>query len=278
MGSMNDGVRDGGVRDGGMKDGGVREGGVRDWSNLSEACLRQALEGKNSSGNHCDAQQSGMTNSESGIGSDFETDSSCRVDSFCSDPSLSDLFDSARLETPSILQSLDGVGPSLALRILAAHEVGRRSQQGIWKSREPFRSSRQVHDHLARRWLGDAREHFCLLLLDVRHRLIRDCVISIGSLTASIVHPREVFRPAVIHSAAAVILAHNHPSGDPDPSAEDLRVTHRLYRCGQWLGIPVLDHVICGRGDWCSLRESALGPWSGSSEEEPFHDGISPLS
>ena len=70
---------------------------------------------------------------------------------------------------------------------------------------------------------------------------------------------------------AGQVVIHNHPSGDPDPSAEDLRVTHRLYRCGQWLGIPVLDHVICGRGDWCSLRESSLGPWSPSGGEESHH-------
>ncbi len=247
--------------------GSMDESRVRDWSQLSETCLRQALEGKLESvqgGRHSTVDKCGVTET-------FDTDFPCSVSSFCSDFSLFDLFDAARLETPARLQSLAGVGPSLALRILAAHEVGRRSQQGTWKSREPFRSSRQVHDHLARLWSGETREHFCLLLLDIRHRLIRDCVISIGSLTASIVHPREVFRPAVIHSAAAVILAHNHPSGDPDPSAEDLRVTHRLYRCGQWLGIPVLDHVICGRGDWCSLRESAMGPWSGSGEEGPFH-------
>lgn len=246
--------------------GSMDESRVRDWSQLSETCLRQALEGKLESvqgARHTSVDKCGVTET-------FETDFPCSVSSSCGDFSLFDLFDAARLETPARLQSLAGVGPSLALRILAAHEVGRRSHQGTWKSREPFRSSRQVHDHLARVWSGETREHFCLLLLDIRHRLIRDCVISIGSLTASIVHPREVFRPAVIHSAAAVILAHNHPSGDPDPSAEDLRVTHRLYRCGQWLGIPVLDHVICGRGDWCSLRESAMGPWSGSGEEGPF--------
>lgn len=249
--------------------GSMNESRVRDWSHLSEACLRQALEGKLESvriERHSNVDKCGVTET-------CDTDSSGSESSFYSDFSLSDLFDAARLETPARLQSLAGVGPSLALRILAAHEVGRRSQQGAWKSREPFRSSRQVHDHLARRWSGETREHFCLLLLDVRHRLIRDCVISIGSLTASIVHPREVFRPAVIHSAAAVILAHNHPSGDPDPSAEDLRVTHRLYRCGQWLGIPVLDHVICGHGDWCSLRESAMGPWSSSGDEGPLHAG-----
>lgn len=246
--------------------GSMDESRVRDWSQLSETCLRQAFEGKLESvqgARHTSVDKCGVTET-------FETDFPCSVSSSCGDFSLFDLFDAARLETPARLQSLAGVGPSLALRILAAHEVGRRSHQGTWKSREPFRSSRQVHDHLARLWSGETREHFCLLLLDIRHRLIRDCVISIGSLTASIVHPREVFRPAVIHSAAAVILAHNHPSGDPDPSAEDLRVTHRLYRCGQWLGIPVLDHVICGRGDWCSLRESAMGPWSGSGEEGPF--------
>ena len=191
----------------------------------------------------------------------------------CGGFGLADLFESSRLGGPERLQSLSGVGPSLALRLWAAHEVGRRSQRVTWNCREPFRSARQVHEHLLRRWVDENREHFCLLMLDVRHRLIRDCVISIGSLTASIVHPREVFRPAVIGAAAAVILAHNHPSGDPQPSDEDLRVTQRLFRCGQWLGIPVLDHVICGRGDWCSLRETGQGPWDRCGDRSGSRSG-----
>ncbi len=179
------------------------------------------------------------------------------------------LFDSSTGLPETSLQALAGIGPALARRLLAAHEVGRRSHFTPWNITEPYRCARQVHDHLAQRWGGEPREHFCLLLLDVRHRLIRDCVISIGSLTASIVHPREVFRPAVLASAAAIILAHNHPSGDPEPSREDLHVTRRLYRCGQWLGIPVLDHVISGRGEWYSLREEQRGPWGPEGEELP---------
>ena len=233
----------------------------KDWSSLSEGHLRQVLEGKGDRPGGGE-RPSAFADFDSGPGSVMDP---------CTEIPLSELFESSRLDTCERLQSLSGVGPSLAMRLLAAHEVGRRSHVATWNRKEPFRSSRQVHDHLAHRWVGESREYFCLLLLDVRHRLIRDCVISIGSLTASIVHPREVFRPAVTSSAAAVILAHNHPSGDPDPSAEDLRVTHRLYRCGQWLGIPVLDHVICGIGNWCSLRESSLGPWSPSGGEESHH-------
>ena len=208
-----------------------------DWSRLSEGNLLQLLEGNGPSAEVC------------------------RPFDHPSSRCLGALFDPASGKPEEALQKLAGVGPALALKLLAAHEVGRRSHISIWNHSEPFRSASQVHRHLIYRYGGESREHFCLLMLDVRHRLIRDCVISIGSLTASIVHPREVFRPAVLASAAAVILAHNHPSGDPEPSAEDLRVTQRLYRCGQWRGIPVLDHVISGRGQWCSMREAQIGPW-----------------
>ena len=95
-----------------------------------------------------------------------------------------------------------------------------------------------------------------MLLLDGRHRLLRHELVSQGTLTASLVHPREVFRPALRESAAALLLVHNHPSGDPTPSAEDREVTARLVRAGELLGIPVLDHVVVAERGWSSLRES----------------------
>jgi DNA repair protein RadC len=106
--------------------------------------------------------------------------------------------------------------------------------------------------------LGRLREeHFGVLLLDTRHRLIRAVVVSIGSLDASLVHPREVFRTATEHSAAAMVLFHNHPSGDPAPSAEDLVLTRRLVQAGELMGIGVVDHVVLGDGCWHSVRESS---------------------
>ncbi len=99
------------------------------------------------------------------------------------------------------------------------------------------------------------REHFQALYLDSRRRLIRSETISVGTLDASLVHPREVFRPAIRHSAAAVLVAHNHPSGDPEPSAEDMALTSRLDRAGRLLGLPLIDHLVLGKGEWVSLRE-----------------------
>ncbi|MBI3620904.1 MAG: JAB domain-containing protein, partial [Nitrospirae bacterium] len=99
------------------------------------------------------------------------------------------------------------------------------------------------------------QEQFWSVLLDNKHRVLRDVTISSGSLTTSVVHPREAFAPAVRQSAAAVIFVHNHPSGDPSPSAEDRQLTQRLVACGELLGIPVLDHVIIGRAAFYSFAD-----------------------
>lgn len=103
---------------------------------------------------------------------------------------------------------------------------------------------------------GDEREHFLALYVDVKHRVKHAQVVSVGCLTSSLVHPREVFRAAILAGAVGVILGHNHPSGDPEPSAEDLALTRRLASAGTLLGISVLDHIILGdKGRTVSLRE-----------------------
>src|SRR3990167_982979 len=102
-----------------------------------------------------------------------------------------------------------------------------------------------------------AVEHFVVLFLDSRHRIAGSQVVSVGSLNASIVHPREVFRTAILHGAAAIILGHNHPSGDPTPSSDDMELTRRLVKSGELLGIEVLDHVIIGDTS-ISLKEKGL--------------------
>ena len=104
----------------------------------------------------------------------------------------------------------------------------------------------------------ESREHFLVLLLNARHEVMGQETVSIGSLNASIVHPREVFRPAVVASAAATVLVHNHPSGDPEPSEEDLSITKRLVEAGELLGIQVLDHVIVASRGVVSLRARQL--------------------
>jgi DNA repair protein RadC len=102
------------------------------------------------------------------------------------------------------------------------------------------------------------REQFCVLHLDVRHRLISREVVSIGHLSSALVHPREVFKAAILANAASVALVHNHPSGDAEPSKEDLDITRRLVRAGELLGIPVLDHVIVTSSGYCSVVERGL--------------------
>lgn len=109
---------------------------------------------------------------------------------------------------------------------------------------------------LVRPLVGGARqEHFYSILLTTRHSVIAVELVSVGSLNASIVHPREVFRPAILQGAAALIICHNHPSGDPSPSADDQEITTRLHRAGELLGIELLDHVIVAGSDYVSLRE-----------------------
>src|SRR5882672_5446015 len=109
-----------------------------------------------------------------------------------------------------------------------------------------------------RRLKAAKREHFVVLLLNARHEVEAVETISIGSLNASIVHPREVFLPAVLASAASIVLTHNHPSGDPEPSEEDLSITRRLVQAGELLGIGVLDHVIVARRGTVSFRSRQL--------------------
>ncbi len=145
-----------------------------------------------------------------------------------------------------------GVGPARAAALTAAFELGRRAaEQGGSQAaiRGPEDVLAQVRDLPRAR-----REHFVVLLLNARHELQCRETVSIGSLNASIVHPREVFLPAILHSAASVVLVHNHPSGDPEPSEEDLSITRRLVQVGELVGIAVLDHVIVATRGVVSLR------------------------
>ena len=144
-------------------------------------------------------------------------------------------------------------------RLAAAFELGRRAAVERSLERPAVRGPADVQRLLAELLRGEEREHFHVLLLDGKHRLKGRHTISIGSLSTSIVHPREVFRPAVRAAAAAVLCAHNHPSGDPEPSPEDMAVTQRLDQAGKLLGIPLLDHVVLGDGGWVSMRQR-MGP------------------
>lgn len=151
-----------------------------------------------------------------------------------------------------------GIGPAKACEIKAAFEIGRRRLARQGGPLVQFRSSKDVAQHYIPLLAGKKREQFQVVLLDRKNRVTRDVMISQGSLTASVVHPREVFNPAIRDSAAAVIFVHNHPSGDPQPSPEDRSLTKRLVAAGKVLGIQVLDHIIVGRDTYMSFADEGL--------------------
>ena len=152
------------------------------------------------------------------------------------------------------LSSVRGIGPAKAIQLKASVELARRIALTGTTNKPPVIDSVESAAGLLRPHLVDKKkEHFVALLLDNRHHLIRLSSIAIGSLSATLVHPRELFKEAIAASAAAVIVAHNHPSGDPEPSAHDLELTERLVEAGQVLGIEVLDHLIIGAEGVVSL-------------------------
>lgn len=152
------------------------------------------------------------------------------------------------------LMSIHGIGPSKACQILAAVELGKRIYSGDFKSRPRIKSPEDIVEVLMPQMRHLKREEFRVCFLNTKNEVTGHEVISIGSLNASIVHPREVFAHAIKRSAAALILVHNHPSGNPEPSREDIEITNRLSESGLLLGIKVLDHVIVGGGKWYSLK------------------------
>ncbi len=154
-----------------------------------------------------------------------------------------------------------GVGPAKAASVVAAIELGRRLAGRRLAPGDPMRGPEDVHRHYYWRLRDRLVECFLAILLDSRNRVLREVEVSTGTLTASLVHPREVFRPALREAAAALVLVHNHPSGDPAPSAEDRAVTTRLAQAGELVGIRVLDHVVVAEHGFYSFRESgALEP------------------
>jgi DNA repair protein RadC len=158
-------------------------------------------------------------------------------------------------ERPAVLARARGLGPVRATRLVAAFELGFRARSPAGPARPVVRRPEDLHAVLGEEFRGLDRERFLGLYLDTRHRLTAVETVSVGSLNASLVHPREVFKPAVAMSAAAVIVAHNHPSGDAEPSRDDLELTARLDRCGDLLGIALLDHLVAGDTDIVSIRE-----------------------
>ena len=152
-----------------------------------------------------------------------------------------------------------GISPSALRRLESIFEIARRFGETAWAASTPFTTSSQVYLHYRERLAHERVEHFIAIVLDNKHRKIRDVVVGQGSLTASIVHPRDVFTRVIRDAAAAVIFVHNHPSGDPTPSREDVDISRRLREVGELIGIKVLDHVIVGAGCYVSFVDD--GYW-----------------
>ncbi|MBM3285953.1 MAG: DNA repair protein RadC [Candidatus Eisenbacteria bacterium] len=159
--------------------------------------------------------------------------------------------------SPQALLEIPSVGPAQACRVLAAVELGRRVWVRAGPAERPVRGPEDVQER-CRGYAAARKEHFLALHLNTRQIVVREELVSVGSLNASIVHPREVFRSAILESAASLILVHNHPSGDPTPSDDDIRITMRLAEVGELVGIPLTDHVVLGESTYYSFRGSKL--------------------
>ncbi len=154
-----------------------------------------------------------------------------------------------------------GLTAAQAGRVKAAFELSRQllEAEACLNENAPLVSSpEEAYRYMRPRYINEYREHFDVLLMNTRNRLIRRHRVSTGSLTASVVHPREVFNPVIRESAAGVLFVHNHPSGDPSPSREDVEITHRLRQVGEVLGVRVHDHIVCGHDRFFSFSREGL--------------------
>lgn len=157
--------------------------------------------------------------------------------------------------TADELEGIRGIGPAKTAQIKAAVELGKRLVATTRWERPVIKSPVDVFHLVGEEMRYLDREHFNVILLNTKNHVLGIENVSVGSLNASLVHPRELFKKAILKSAAGVILVHNHPSGDPEPSEEDKQVTCRMAEAGEIIGIEVLDHIVIGDGRFASLRE-----------------------
>ncbi len=154
------------------------------------------------------------------------------------------------------LTQIPGVGPAKATTILAAIELGKRVLATAPTEKTVIDDPAVAAAVLSADLMWQAQERFAILLLDVKHRLLGTRIISIGTATETLAHPREIFREIIRQGGVRAVVAHNHPSGNVDPSPEDIALTRQLLQGGQLLGIPLLDHLILGDGNYTSLRQT----------------------
>ena len=153
------------------------------------------------------------------------------------------------------LKNTFGLGSAKACEIAACYELGRRHLQNkqsvlLLSPKDVWNELKDIRDH--------KKEHFVIFFLDSRNQEIKREIISVGTLNANLVHPREVFEPAIKHSAAQIIVAHNHPSGDPEPSEDDMEITKRLVESGKILGMEIIDHIVVTKNNYVSLKEKGV--------------------
>lgn len=160
--------------------------------------------------------------------------------------------------TPGELMRMQGIGPAKAVEILAAFELGRRAQAEQDEPRPILRTPADVARRMTPLLRDRKNEVFYVLILDAKNALSIDIELSVGTLNASLVHPREVYKAAIDHSAASIIVVHNHPSGNPEPSSEDIEITRQLAEAGRIVGIPLHDHVIVAGEFYTSHAERGL--------------------
>jgi DNA repair protein RadC len=167
----------------------------------------------------------------------------------------------------SELTTIPGIGPAKATTILAAIELGKRVFQSRPSDRTVIDDPAVAAAALSQDLMWQTQERFAVLLLDVKHRLLGTQVITIGTATETLAHPRDIFREVLRHGATRLIVAHNHPSGSVEPSSEDINLTRQLLAGANYLGIPLLDHLILGNGDFLSLRQTT-DLWNECPQEE----------
>ncbi len=153
------------------------------------------------------------------------------------------------------LTRVPGIGAARAAQVVAAVELGRRTLTRAGRDRVQVTTPRAVAELLLPLYGNRPVEQLGVVLLDTKHRVMRTTIVTVGTLDASIMHPREIFREATAAGAAAIVVFHNHPSGDPEPSQEDIALTHRLIAAGVLMGIDVIDHIILGDVRYCSMKE-----------------------
>lgn len=158
--------------------------------------------------------------------------------------------------TADDFERIAGIGRARAAQLAAALELGRRSLAHRPGERFRIRAPREAAEYLMPRFGSRAVEQFGIVLLDAKHRVVRTAVLAVGGQDSSIVRPREVFREAAIGGAAAIVVFHTHPSGDPTPSPDDVDLTRRLVAAGVLMGIDVVDHLILGDARYCSFKET----------------------